>query len=99
MSYRLKPCSCGVLMVFLKHERTGFEAPINPEALPADRAAGIPAGNVFVDLLAGTYRIVTASELEQLSGMQRAELRLNHFVTCPDRQRYRGGHGRSAVKA
>lgn len=75
-------------MLMLKHARTGFVAPINPEALPPERGK-VPVGNVFVDLLAGTYRIVTDHESDQLSGVQRAELHLNHFVTCPHRQRYR----------
>ena len=71
MSTRQQPirecASCGAPIVWLKHERTGRAAPID--------AHETPGGNIEVNLIAGTYRLVPA-----VPGVR---AHTNHFSICP----------------
>jgi hypothetical protein len=66
--------TCGMAIVWLRHERTQRKAPIE-----WDERVG---GNVVADMLAGTYRIGRASELDR-------PLRVNHYSRCPQAQIWR----------
>ncbi|MDQ6910593.1 MAG: hypothetical protein M3Z84_07410 [Actinomycetota bacterium] len=68
------------MVIILEHERTHRKAPI--ETSLSDR------GNIEVDLLEGTYRVVSGAALE-LARASRRELRLNHFATCPNAPAWR----------
>ena len=77
MAAEQKRCaSCNTPIYKLRHERTGNPAPIDVE--PG------AAGNVAIDLEAGTWRIVPAaqrSEYELLS--------FNHYAHCPQASAWR----------
>jgi len=79
---KARPChSCGVLIFDLKHIHTHRLAPI--EAEPA------ADGNIVIDLEAGTYRL-TGRDLRYPEQVRW----INHFVRCPQAQKFRGGHPR-----
>jgi hypothetical protein len=61
------------MVIDLVHERTGKKAPIE--------TSYSPKGNIEVDLLEGTYRVVAGLNLERARVSGR-ELRLNHFASC-----------------
>jgi hypothetical protein len=69
--------SCGASIYRLLHERTGKRAPI--EATPDD------AGNIVVDLVAHTWRIVPQAERASWAG----QLHLSHFARCPQAKAWR----------
>lgn len=83
--FELRRCSCGVVMEMRRHERTGFVAPINPTPTP-----GMP-GNIVCNV-DGTYRVEPSRGGSRDASLDRSLLRLNHFVTCPDREEYRRHH-------
>lgn len=61
----------------LRHVRTGKLAPIEYETAPA--------GNVVIDLVAGTYRILGGAELVAARDLGSGRLlRVSHFVNCPN---------------
>lgn len=65
--------SCGAMVYWRKHERTGKPAPID--------AAPDPEGNALL-LLQGRYRTLVGGAREEAVAF-RYELRTNHFQTCP----------------
>lgn len=85
-SYEVRQCSCGEKMLMLRHERTGHVAPINDQVKPR---GPYPRGNILINLSAGTYRVVSKDKVDQMLERDLDQLRLNHFVTCPDRKEYR----------
>lgn len=64
--------SCKALIYWLRHEATGKTAPVD--------VAQDASGNLLINLDAGTYRNVPASERET----HKDWLHLNHFATCPN---------------
>jgi hypothetical protein len=70
---RRKCRSCPAMVIDLIHERTGKRAPIEVEYSAK--------GNIEIDLLEGTYRVVAGQALERARASGR-ELRLNHFASC-----------------
>lgn len=89
----LRRCSCGQVIEMRKHQATGFVAPINPTAMPG---GDVPPGNIRVNE-DGTYAVVSNHDRKRMQASAAAVLRLNHFVTCPDRAAYRRHHsGRGA---
>lgn len=75
--------SCGTQFWMLRYLRTGKSNPIECEP-----TAG---GNVLVDLEAGTYSIVPASQLAaaRQDPERRRQLHISHFVGCPAAPSYR----------
>ena len=63
--------SCGEPLYWLKHERTGKSAPIEQKCTDH--------GNVEINLMRGTYRIVPKEERAAYLGW----MHLNHFAECP----------------
>lgn len=69
MSSPIVACrSCGKPVMWLKHEVSGANAPI--DAKPHER------GSCVVDLKTGTYRVVKSP--------YEGEAYIPHFATCPD---------------
>jgi hypothetical protein len=73
--------SCPARVLWLANVTTHKRAPID--------AAPAVGGNIVVDLDAGTYRIVTGIEREDMIG-RGDPLHLNHFVTCPNAAEHKG---------
>lgn len=72
-------CSkCAAPLFWLKHEGTGKVAPIDREP--------VVGGNITIDPIAGTYRIVPKAERELSPNRPRHK---NHFVTCPEAESFR----------
>lgn len=70
-----RPCgTCKAPIYDLVHARTGKLAPIDAEP--------DPAGNIMIDLDAGSYVIVGKTT----TGAAR---HVNHWATCPDADRWR----------
>jgi hypothetical protein len=60
--------------MWLENETTGKRAPI-------DREPTI-SGNIDTDETAGTYRVVTSTERDEVIAFGDPLFHLNHFVTC-----------------
>lgn len=77
-----RPCrSCDVMVLDLRHERTGRHAPIEVEP--------VQGGNIAIDLEAGTYRLLLLSDIRVPGPRYR-----NHFAACPEALRFRGRRAR-----
>jgi hypothetical protein len=74
--------ACAAMVLWLRHPQSGRLAPV--DANPA------PNGNIVVDLAQREYSVLAG---DRLTAARRAgtELRLNHWVTCEDPPRRRGG--------
>jgi hypothetical protein len=74
-----RPCrSCGEPVYDLLYPKTGRSAPIEVRLSTN--------GNVVVDLEAATYRILTGEALAAARRDGSAELHVNHFISCPERE-------------
>jgi hypothetical protein len=73
--------SCHAEVLWLENTTTGKSAPIDAEL--------VPDGNIVVDQVAGTYRVVTGDDRQD--AIDRGDpLHLNHFVTCPQQAAWKG---------
>lgn len=79
MTTDLRYCkSCRAPIYFLRKEGTEN----NPNPIDANKC--LPGtGNITINLEAGTYRVVGKGNGDHVS----------HFVTCPDREKFRKGRG------
>ena len=75
--------SCNTSIYWLRHERTGTRAPIEVQG-------GI-AGNIAIDLDAGTWRIVPPAKRYEYE-----LLYFNHYAHCPQAQVWRKAGGRAS---
>lgn len=72
--------SCGARIIRLRHERTRKVAPIDADPNPA--------GNVLVDLEAGTYRVLTRED-RAAAVPPEGDRYSTHFQTCPNAEQWR----------
>jgi hypothetical protein len=77
--------SCGALIWWLAHEKTGKPAPIECE--PSE------AGNIIVNLLTERYRMLKSDAAQAIRDAYEGEytppLHFNHFARCPQSKSWR----------